>query len=131
MKLLANAHISRAICGFLDSAGHDCVHAELLSPGLPDEEVLRRALTEERVILTADKDFGELVFRRLLPVCGVILLRFRVPSEAERLALFQRHWPVIERNVPGHFVVATSRAVRRSPLPRPGGQGPEPEPHRA
>jgi predicted nuclease of predicted toxin-antitoxin system len=119
MKLLANAHISRALCGFLESVGHDCVHAELLAPGLPDEELLRIAVAQERVLLTADKDFGELVFRWLLPVTGLILLRLRVPSEAERLALFQRHWPVIERSVPGHFVVVTNRMVRRSPLPPP------------
>ncbi len=124
MKLPANAHISRAICGFLESAGYDCVHAELLSPGLPDEELLRIAVTQERIVLTADKDFGELVFRRLLPVTGVILVRFRVPSEAERLAVFQRHWPVIERSVPGHFVAVTNRTVRRSPLPPPGANAP-------
>ncbi len=119
MKFLANAHISRMLCGFLQSAGHDCAHAELRSPALPDEELLRIVVTEARIILTADKDFGDLVFRRLLAVPGVILLRLRVPSEAERLALFQRHWPVIERSVPGHFVVVTNRAVRRSPLPAP------------
>ncbi len=124
MKLLANAHISRAIWGYLQSAGHDCVHAELLAPGLPDDELLRIALAEQRIILTADKDFGELVFRRLLAVPGVILLRLRVPSEAERLALFQRHWPAVAGAVAGHFVVVTNRAVRRSPLPPPGAEPP-------
>ncbi len=119
MKVLANAHISRAICGFLESEGHDCIHAELLSPGLPDEELLRIAVADDRIILTADKDFGELVFRRLLPVRGVVLLRFRLASEAERLAMLQRHWPAIQRSAPGHFVVATNHAVRRSPLPLP------------
>jgi predicted nuclease of predicted toxin-antitoxin system len=117
MKVLANAHISRAICGFLESEGHDCVHAEVLSPGLSDEKLLRIAVEDGRVILTADKDFGELVFRQLLPVRGVILLRFRLPSEAERLAALQRHWSTIQRSVPDHFVVVTNHAVRRSPLP--------------
>ncbi len=118
MKLLANAHISRAIHEFLLTAGHDCTHGELLSPGLPDDELLRIALAQERVVLTADKDFGELVFRRLLRVPGVILVRLRVASEAERLALFRQHWPVIERCVAGHFVVVSNQSVRRSPLPR-------------
>ena len=77
------------------------------------------ASPEERFLLTADKDFGELVYRRLLAVPGVVLLRLRAASEAERLALFRRHWPAVERSVPGHFVVVTNRTVRRSPLPRP------------
>jgi len=85
----------------------------------PDEDLLRIAVTEERFLLTADKDFGELVYRRLLAVPGVVLLRLRTASEAERLALFRRHWPAVERSVPGHFVVVTNRTVRRSPLPRP------------
>ena len=116
MKFLANAHISRAILAFLQQAGHDCVHAELIGPGLADEALLNMAVAQQRVILTADKDFGELVFRRRIPAVGVILLRLRAPSEADRLALFQRHWPSIERAVVGHFVVATNRRVRRSPL---------------
>ncbi|MGD2108793.1 MAG: DUF5615 family PIN-like protein [Phycisphaerae bacterium] len=117
MRLLADANISRALYGFLESAGHDCIHAETLSPGLSDDELLHMAVDEERTILTADKDFGELVFRRLLTVPGVILLRLHVPSEAERVALFEEHWPVIERCSPGHFVVVTNRSVRRTPLP--------------
>ncbi|HRX86864.1 MAG TPA: DUF5615 family PIN-like protein [Phycisphaerae bacterium] len=117
MKLLANAHISRAIGKFLASAGHDCVHADLIAPGLSDEQLMRIALDECRVVLTADKDFGELVFRRLLHVPGVILLRLRAPSETDRLQIFQLHWPTIERVALGHFVVVTNRRVRRSPLP--------------
>jgi predicted nuclease of predicted toxin-antitoxin system len=117
MNLLANAHISRAILGFLQSTGHDCLHAELVSPGMPDEELLRVAVQQQRVILTADKDFGDLVYRRCIPAVGVILLRIHAATEAERLTLFQSHWAAVERSVEGHFVVVTNRRVRRSPLP--------------
>jgi hypothetical protein len=47
----------------------------------------------------------------------VILLRLRAASEADRLAVFERHWPVVKEAAPGHFVVVTNRTVRRSPLP--------------
>jgi len=117
MKVLANAHFSRAVFGFLQSAGHDCLHAELLSPGLPDDDLLRIAVEQQRVILTADKDLGDVIFRRRVPAVGVILLRLHAATEAERLALLQKHWEAVERSVEGHFVVVTNRRVRRSPLP--------------
>jgi predicted nuclease of predicted toxin-antitoxin system len=88
MRLLADAHVSRIFCGFLEAAGHDCAQSELLTPAMSDEVLLNLAVVEKRVILTAEKDFGELVFRRLLAVPGVILLRLRAPTEAERLSLF-------------------------------------------
>jgi predicted nuclease of predicted toxin-antitoxin system len=44
--------------------------------GASDTEVLRRARSEDRIVLTEDKDFGELVYRLRRPVPGIILLRF-------------------------------------------------------
>lgn len=119
MKLLANAHISLAICRFLAEQGYDCIHAEQIAPGMPDDELLRLAVAEQRIILTADKDFGELVFRRLIPAEGVILLRLRAASEAERLALLAGHWPRVEAGAAGHFTVVANRLIRRTPLPEP------------
>lgn len=43
--------------------------------GSSDDDLLRYAADEGWVVLTADKDFGELVFRQRLPHCGVVLLR--------------------------------------------------------
>lgn len=119
MKLLANARISRVMLAHLESLGHDCLHVEMLSPGLSDETIVQLAMEQKRVILTADKDFGELVFRRHLPAIGVVLVRLRAASERERLALFQQHWPMIEERVVGHFVVATNRRIRRRLLAMP------------
>lgn len=118
MKLLADAHISLAICDFLKSLQHDCVHAEQVSPGMTDAAILRLATQESRVVLTADKDFGELIYRQRTPAVGVVLLRFRVAAESDRTELFKSHWPAIEKAVTGHLVVATNRRVRRTPLPR-------------
>src|SRR2546428_4038205 len=56
--------------------GHDMAWMAELAPGDPDERVLARALAEGRVLVTFDKDFGELVFRRGRDASrGVILLR--------------------------------------------------------
>ena len=70
MRLLLDAHISRAMLSHLEGLGHDCVHAAMLMPRMSDTELLEMALKDRRVIVTADKDFGDLIFRRQVPALG-------------------------------------------------------------
>jgi predicted nuclease of predicted toxin-antitoxin system len=120
MKLLADAHISRAMVDCLVRLGHDVLHAAAIAPRMSDSAILRRAATDGRIVLTADKDLGELCFRRLIASAGVVLLRLRAPSEAARLETFKRMWPLVEPNAIGHFHVVTDSTVRRVPLPAAG-----------
>jgi hypothetical protein len=71
------------------------------------------------VVLTEDKDFGELVFRDRRNTHGVILLRMESLPAASRLARLQGVWAAVEANVPGHFLVVTETKVRRRPLTPP------------
>jgi len=64
----------------LRSAGYDVVAVAETSPRMGDDTVLRLALDKDRILLTEDKDFGELIYARAQRSCGVILLRF--PAEA-------------------------------------------------
>jgi predicted nuclease of predicted toxin-antitoxin system len=116
MKLLADAHISRQLTGYLSGLGHDVLHVATLSPRMSDSAILKRAAMEGRIVITADKDFGELCFRRLLPCAGVVLLRLNAPSETGRFNAFMRLWPLIEPKAVGHFHVVTDSTVRRVPL---------------
>jgi predicted nuclease of predicted toxin-antitoxin system len=117
MKFLADAHISRAMVNYLLGLGHDVIHVAVISPRMSDSNILKLAAAEGRVVLTADKDFGELCFLRLIPCIGVILLRLIAPTETARLEIFKLYWPVIEKYVSGHFIVVTDKSVRRSLLP--------------
>ena len=117
MKLLADAHISRAMVNYLAGLGHDVLHAAALSPRMSDSAILKRAATDGRIVLTADKDFGELCFRRLIACAGVVLLRMSAPSERERVEIFKRLWPLVEPKAMGHFHVVADSTVRRALLP--------------
>jgi predicted nuclease of predicted toxin-antitoxin system len=65
----------------LRGRGHDVAWVRSDAPGSSDEEILARAQTESRIIVTFDKDFGELAFRSRLPASsGVILFRISAPS---------------------------------------------------
>ena len=75
MRLLADEGVDAPTVARLRADGHDVTYVAELAPGITDEAVLDLANAESRVLLTADKDFGELVFRmRRVPV-GVLLLR--------------------------------------------------------
>jgi len=56
--------------------GHEVVAIAEISPRISDEQVLRLARAEARVLVTEDKDFGELVYAQRHEMSGVILLRF-------------------------------------------------------
>ncbi|MGH7389044.1 MAG: DUF5615 family PIN-like protein [Candidatus Rokuibacteriota bacterium] len=75
MNLVANEGVDRPVVERLRHDGHDVVYVAELSPSITDEEVLQQANERRAVLLTADKDFGELVFRQGLVHSGVILLR--------------------------------------------------------
>ncbi|MDB5175088.1 MAG: hypothetical protein JWM97_1638 [Phycisphaerales bacterium] len=117
MKLLVDAHISRQITAILEGFGHDVLRAASFPPRTSDEAILRRAALEDRIVMTSDKDFGELVFRLRQRSAGVILLRIDSKTEVERASVVEKSWPQIEAAAPGHFVVVTNRVLRRSPLP--------------
>ena len=75
MKLLADESIDRQIVDHLRQDGHLVRYVAELEPGLPDDTVLEWANRESALLLTADKDFGELVFRQRRLTVGVVLVR--------------------------------------------------------
>ena len=81
MRLLADENFPRLVVQELRSRGHDLVWIREETPGISDYEVLARATTEGRTLITFDKkDFGKLIFRdnQKAPF-GVIL--FRIPQD--------------------------------------------------
>jgi predicted nuclease of predicted toxin-antitoxin system len=83
MRILANENVAGDVVGELRNRGHDVAWVRVTAPGSPDETVLSLAQRQQRVLVTFDKDFGELVFARgAAASCGVVLLRLTAPSAA-------------------------------------------------
>jgi predicted nuclease of predicted toxin-antitoxin system len=75
-KFLTNENIARAVVQALRQAGHDVLSAKESLRGEEDAAILARAQAEERIVVTQDKDFGELAFRfGLSATCGITLFR--------------------------------------------------------
>ena len=109
MKFLANENVAGDAVASLREKGHDVVWIRTDSPGSKDEDILSRAVAEERILITFDKDFGELAFHSHLPAkCGIILFRISAPSSAAiahivAVAITSRsdwagHFPVVEEH---------------------------------
>ncbi len=75
MRFLADESVDRQIVERLRQDGHDVAYVAEMSPGLVDETVLNQSREAARILITADKDFGELVFRRRQIAMGVLLVR--------------------------------------------------------
>ena len=82
MRFLADESCDFAVVRALRKAGHDVLTVTEISPGAEDTEVLKLALTEKRILITEDKDFGQLVFAQSKSSGGVMLLRY--PFSARR-----------------------------------------------
>ncbi|MGL6096521.1 MAG: DUF5615 family PIN-like protein [Fimbriiglobus sp.] len=117
MTYLANENVPRAIVDALRAAGDDVAWVRDDAPGSPDPTVLARAAAEARILLTFDKDFGELAFRAGLPAaCGLVLLRVPLADLGGAVRLLvtalrsRADWP-------GHFSVIEPDRIRVRPLP--------------
>jgi predicted nuclease of predicted toxin-antitoxin system len=86
MQLLVDEGIHRGVVVRLRDAGHQVSYIAELSPGSPDADVLDRANRNDEILVTEDKDFGELVFRQNLTNRGVILLRMYGLSASDQAA---------------------------------------------
>src|SRR5436305_6857881 len=84
MRFLANENFPGSAVESLAAAGHDIVWVRSIAPGASDADVLARAVREQRILLTFDKDFGELALASGLPrLCGIVLLRMPMPKVIE------------------------------------------------
>ena len=75
MRFLVDESTGKRFHRLLIHAGYDSVFVGDVLSGCDDEEILSKAESEKRILITDDKDFGELIFRLNKPASGVILFR--------------------------------------------------------
>lgn len=73
---LADENCDFSVVRALRSAGYDVLAVAEIAPQAPDHDVIDLAVRDGRVLLTEDKDFGQLVYAELRRSSGVILIRF-------------------------------------------------------
>jgi predicted nuclease of predicted toxin-antitoxin system len=117
MRLILNENISGSVVQALRDRGHDVLAVKESMRGGGDADILARAQADARLVITQDKDFGELAFRCGLPAqCGVLLFRL---SGSNPNADTRRMLDVIESRADwaGQFAIVTDDRLRMRPLP--------------
>lgn len=112
MKFVADENVDKQIVDVLRSQRHDVIYIAEQEPGINDAEVLARSLDAGAVLITADKDFGEIVFRQRRFSAGVLLLRLAgvsPDSKAQRVrVILDKHGG----SLAGAFSVLTPGSLR-------------------
>jgi len=114
---LVDESAGQDIASCLRALGHDVASVQEQSPGMEDDEVCEWANRDERIIVTNDKGFGELVFRERIPNHGIVLLRLGDERAVNRVRVISQLLAGYEDRIRGHFVVASESSVRIRPLP--------------
>lgn len=117
-SILADENIPRASIRLLRETGLDVRSAAEEMPGAPDTDILDLALSEERFLLTFDRDFGELIYhRRHKAPPGVVYLRLVPATPDEAALIFLNLLQLGEIKLAGRFTIVTRDQVRQRPLP--------------
>ncbi len=119
MNLLADENIERAIILKLREAGYAVTAIAEATPGIADIAVIEQASQTQMILITGDKDFGDLLFtRRFASPGGVILLRLPASMTSEQKAeLVLNVFQAYASRFTGAFTVISTQGVRVVPLP--------------
>ena len=112
MKLLADENIEREFIDALRRENFEVLSIREINAGIDDEKVLQTAEEENAVLLTNDKDFGELVFRRKLVSRGVLLLRLSDLPLAEKIEITVKAIRENETKLENAFTVISENSIR-------------------
>jgi len=112
MLFLVDVSAGQAIADALRGLGHEAPQVRDRDPRMADADILAWAVAEARVVVTMDKDFGELVYRSGQPHAGVLLLRLESARNAERVRVVTEIVTSHGDQLPGRFAVYQDGRLR-------------------
>lgn len=112
MNLLADENIDKPVVDALRANGYDVGYVAEMEPGISDDRVLELANREGVLLLTADRDFGELVFHLRRASSGVVLIRLAGLSPKRKAEIVIAHFAHHFQELMGKFSVITSTGIR-------------------
>jgi predicted nuclease of predicted toxin-antitoxin system len=117
MRFFADENVSRLVIERVRSGGHDVVSAAETRSGAPDQDILGAADAEDRILITEDRDFGEMVIRQRVGSRGVMPLELDRLSNAMEAAAVAEVVLTHADKLAGNLVVIEPGRIRVRPLP--------------
>lgn len=120
MRFLADENFPGNSVRLLQERGLDVMQIAVSEQGNPDEWVLRKAVAEERIILTFDRDFGDLVYHhgQPAPAAGIAFFRAKTFTPTEPAEWLLRLLAQ-QMKLAGFFTTITPELTRQRELPKP------------
>lgn len=112
MRFLVDECIGPTVARWLRQQSHDVFSVHEEARGISDDEVLRKAYVDNRILITNDKDFGEKIYRERRPHRGVVLLRLQNQRAQSQIQALERLLKRYEDQLADSFVVVSETQVR-------------------
>ena len=112
MKFLVDECTGISVVAWLRDKGHDVLAVVEVMPEANDSDILDRTVREGRIVVTNDKDFGELVYRSGREHQGVILLRLHDERAESKVRMMDIVLAQVGERLANHYVVASEAGIR-------------------
>jgi predicted nuclease of predicted toxin-antitoxin system len=112
MNFLADENIEAEIVEVLRNSGYKVKYVLEMSPGVGDKEIISQANKNNSILITSDKDYGELVFRQHLVHNGVILIRLHGMPADKKSEIVLNFVKDYGSKIPNSFSVITKSNIR-------------------
>lgn len=116
MKFVADESVDYPVVKMLIEKGHSVFYVAETEPGIDDDVVLKVANDKKSILITSDKDFGDLIFRQNLVSQGVILIRLEGLLNITKVKVLKEAIIKYLEDFKGAFVVISPGRVRIRPL---------------
>lgn len=116
MKFLVDECVGHSVAQWLNQNNFDAISIYDATPGINDNLVLKQAFSENRILITSDKDFGEMIFKNNQEHCGILLLRLIDERPANKIQILSIVLQNHAQDLMGNFVVATEKTIRITKL---------------
>jgi predicted nuclease of predicted toxin-antitoxin system len=112
VKFLVDVGVGKGVEIWLEEAGYDVLSMRKINCRAQDIEILRLAVEEQRMILTMDKDFGDLVYNSGMPHAGVLLLRLENATGEQKAEIVKKIIRAYSDKITGNFCVFQEGKLR-------------------
>ena len=120
LRFIVDVGVGKKVEGWLRAAGYDVASVRDVNPRASDDDILKKAVEEARIVLTMDKDFGELVYRLGKAHVGVLILRLEDADGNHKVNVMRNIITVHGDKLPGSFCVYQGDTLRVSTPKRMG-----------
>jgi predicted nuclease of predicted toxin-antitoxin system len=112
MRFIIDECVGPSVVEWLRAQGHDVFSVFEQARGISDDVVIAKAYDEERILVTVDKDFGEMIYRRRARHRGIVLLRLDDERSTMKIVVLERLLNQYADRIPNQFIVVSEDQIR-------------------